>query len=89
MGMFGSFYALNFYFLHTRRKTDEKPYSKPTQVDSLSKRRCLREFILRNSANLSRIFGRRDASAKRGQVKKGGEDCLAKTQGIAKSKDAV
>ena len=39
-----------------------QPYSKPTQVDSYILRRRLREFISRNSAKLSRTFGRRDTS---------------------------
>ena len=64
------------------------PYRKPTQVDEERILRPTGEGLLRNSANWSRNFGRRDAAGMRPQ-RIGPSNCLPKTQVSAKSKDDV
>ena len=64
------------------------PYRKPTQVDEERILRPTGEGLLRNSANWSRNFGRRDAVGMRPQ-RIGPSNCLPKTQVSAKSKDDV
>ena len=65
-----------------------RPYRKPTQVDEERILRPTGEGLLRNSANWSRNFGRRDAAGMRPQ-RIGPSNCLPKTQVYAKSKDDV
>lgn len=66
---------------------------KPTQVGGKKILRRARELSLRNSANYSRNFGRREAAARewgdptseRRPQRNGPGDCLTKTQHYAKS----
>lgn len=65
---------------------------KPTQVGVMNNLRRARQLSLRNSANYSRNFGRREATfcdslrvmSKRWPQRNGPGDCLPKTQHFAK-----